>query len=244
MSAAKSKSVSKRKKADAVKAAVTEPVVIAFKGFDQNWKCRDYQYAVGQTFEHKGKVAACSSGLHACEYPLDVFGYYGPVADNGTLNRFALVEATGEISRHGEDSKIAAARLTVKMELNLADWASYAVSWIMGRIDSTRAANEYRSIATNTGNRSASTNTGNYSASTNTGDYSASSVEGTDSVAIATGLESRAMAAKEGSAIVVCNRDNEGKLRHIRAGIVGRDGLKPGTWYVLNDAGEFEEVQL
>jgi len=52
------------------------------------------------------------------------------------------------------------------------------------------------------------------------------------------------MAAKEGSAIVVCNRDNEGKLRHIRAGIVGRDGLKPGTWYVLNDAGEFEEVQL
>ena len=30
--------------------------IIAYKGFDENWKCRGYQYKVGETHEHKGKV--------------------------------------------------------------------------------------------------------------------------------------------------------------------------------------------
>ena len=90
----------------------TEQPIIAYKGFDSELKCRGYSFAIGKTHFHDGKVKACRSGFHSCEYPLDVFRYYAP-----TGNRFCLVEVSGDISRHSEDSKIASANLTIKAEL-------------------------------------------------------------------------------------------------------------------------------
>ncbi|MFA0812437.1 hypothetical protein, partial [Microbulbifer epialgicus] len=85
---------------------------------------------------------------------------------------------------------------------------------------------------------SAATNTGNWSAATNTGDQSAAEVEGQHSVAIAVGAESKARAS-EGSAIVLCYRDDEGELIHIRAAIAGHGEIEPNKWYSLNESGEF-----
>jgi hypothetical protein len=86
-------------------AETVEPTIIAYKGFDKDLACRGYQYAVGQTFEHKGRVEACSSGFHSCENPWDVLSYYPLGGDN----RFAVVKASGTIGRHSSDSKIASA---------------------------------------------------------------------------------------------------------------------------------------
>ena len=38
--------------------------VVAYKGFNKNWQCRYYQFEVGKTFEHEGKVQRCESGFH------------------------------------------------------------------------------------------------------------------------------------------------------------------------------------
>ena len=235
--------------------------IAAFKGFEPDWKCRGMHYTVGEVAEHKGDVVACSSGLHACESPLDVFGYYPPV-DSATreLNRFATVTATGVISRDRRDSKIAAASLKIEAELKIPELVACAVNWVMQHIDGTMTAGDeksaatntggysaatntgYKSAATNTGGNSAATNTGDYSAATNTGGYSAASVDGSNSVAMASGIEGRAKASA-GSAIVLCLRDEDGELKAIRSAMVGDEsGIKADTWYTLDSAGNFFEV--
>lgn len=49
----------------------------AYKGFDKDLKCRDFQYEIGKEYEENG-ASLCNKGFHACEYPLDCFRYYSP----------------------------------------------------------------------------------------------------------------------------------------------------------------------
>ncbi|ETV63493.1 hypothetical protein Q042_00514, partial [Pseudomonas aeruginosa BWHPSA037] len=221
-----------------------EEIVTAYKGFKQDLTCRGYQFEIGGTYKHEGEVEACASGFHSCEYPLDVFGYYAP-GDS----RFAIVKASGQLSRHDDDSKIASATLVVEAEISMPTMISRALDWIMSKVDKSveqtvvggTASNtgDY-SAASNTGYQSAASNTGNYSAASNTGDYSAAEVSGKESVAASLGIEGRARASA-GSAIVLCHRDDEGSLIHIRASKVGENGVKPDTWYQLSAEGEFVE---
>ncbi|OON33557.1 hypothetical protein BTJ39_24040 [Izhakiella australiensis] len=98
------------------------------------------------------------------------------------------------------------------------------------------------SAASNTGNRSAASNTGDHSAASNTGNRSAAEVSGPHSVAAAFGIESKARASIDG-AIVLCYRDDNGDLIHIRASRVGDNGIKADVWYVLDENGEFAEAE-
>ncbi|MGV5203685.1 DUF7666 domain-containing protein [Pseudomonas aeruginosa] len=226
------------------KKAASEEVVTAYKGFKQDLTCRSYQFEIGGTYKHEGEVEACASGFHSCEYPLDVFGYYAP-GDS----RFAIVKASGQLSRHDDNSKIASATLVVEAEISMPTMISKAIDWIMARLDSsveqtvvgdTASNTGYQSAASNTGYQSAASNTGNRSAASNTGYQSAAEVSGQESVAASLGIEGRARASA-GSAIVLCHRDDEGHLIHIRASKVGENGVKPDTWYQLSAEGEFVE---
>ncbi len=221
-----------------------EEIVTAYKGFKQDLTCRGYQFEIGGTYKHEGEVEACASGFHSCEYPLDVFGYYAP-GDS----RFAIVKASGQLSRHDDDSKIASATLVVEAEISMPTMISRAIDWIMARLDNsveqtvvgdTASNTGNRSAASNTGYQSAASNTGNRSAASNTGNRSAAEVSGKESVAASLGIEGRARASA-GSAIVLCHRDDEGHLIHIRASKVGENGVKPDTWYQLSAEGEFVE---
>ncbi|EAO3512316.1 hypothetical protein HBC28_001860 [Salmonella enterica] len=242
--------------------------IVTFKGFNKELKCRDFQFEIGKTFHHDGKVEACGSGFHACECPFDVFSYYSP-ADS----RFAETISFGITDRKEDgDTKIASASITIKAELTLPQFIQRGIEWIWSKIDksleqqimcgncsaATNTGN--RSAATNTGDRSAATNTGDWSAATNTGDWSAATntgdwsaatntgdwsaaeVSGSQSVAAAFGIEGKARAS-EGGAIVLCYRDEDGELIHIRASKVGENGIMPNTWYQLNEDGEFVECE-
>ncbi|EAP7159863.1 hypothetical protein EJ222_13460 [Salmonella enterica] len=242
--------------------------IVTFKGFNKDLTCRDFQFAIGETFHHDGKVEACGSGFHACECPFDVFSYYPPAE-----SRYAETISFGVIDREEEgDTKIASASITIKSELTLPQFIQRGIEWIWSKIDksleqqimtgnrsaATNTGNRsaatntgYRSAATNTGNRSAATNTGYrsaatntgyQSAATNTGDLSAAEVSGSQSVAASLGIEGKARAS-EGGAIVLCYRDEDGELIHIRASKVGENGIMPDIWYQLNEDGEFVECE-
>ena len=243
-----------------------ETVVVAFKGLDLNLRCRDYQFEIGKSYTHEGDVKRCESGFHSCEYPLHIFDYYHPAS-----TRFALVEASGKIDREEDgDTKLASAKLHIKAEIKIPDLGTAAIKWITDKCDLVKAssATGSRSASSATGSQSASSATGDQSASSATGDQSAasaigyrsassatgsqsaasatgyqsaSSVTGKNSVAINIGIEGKAKADKNG-AIILCNHDSDCNIRHIRASKVGENGIKPDVWYVLNDAGAFEEA--
>jgi len=102
------------------KKAKTETTVVAYKGTDKDMACRGFAFELGKTYEHDGKVVACQSGFHACENPFDVWSYYGP-ADG---NRFFRVTLGGELSRHGDDSKIAASALRSMRNCVCPSWST------------------------------------------------------------------------------------------------------------------------
>ncbi|ECS2791593.1 hypothetical protein V4V01_002687 [Salmonella enterica subsp. enterica serovar Gateshead] len=260
--------------------------IVTFKGFNKDLKCRGFQFAIGETFHHDGKVEACGSGFHACECPFDVFSYYPPAE-----SRYAETISFGITdSEEGGDTKIASSSITIKDELTLPQFIQRGIEWIWSKIDksleqqimcgnrsaATNTGNRSaatntgdqsaatntgyqsaatntgdwsaatntgdRSAATNTGDRSAATNTGDQSAATNTGDRSAAEVSGSQSVAASLGIEGKARAS-EGGAIVLCYRDEDGELIHIRASKVGENGIMPNTWYQLDKDGEFVECE-
>ncbi|ELE8415376.1 hypothetical protein RB853_003398 [Salmonella enterica] len=269
--------------------------IVTFKGFNKDLKCRGFQFAIGETFHHDGKVEACGSGFHACECPFDVFSYYPPAE-----SRYAETISFGITdSEEGGDTKIASSSITIKDELTLPQFIQRGIEWIWSKIDksleqqimcgswsaatntgyqsaatntgdwsaatntgdrsaatntgdcSAATNTGYQSAATNTGSRSAATNTGDWSAATNTGyqsaatntgDCSAAEVSGSQSVAASLGIEGKARAS-EGGAIVLCYRDEDGELIHIRASKVGENGIMPNTWYQLDKDGEFVECE-
>ncbi|EBE7898753.1 hypothetical protein ACDX64_000426 [Salmonella enterica] len=215
--------------------------IVTFKGFNKDLKCRDFQFAIGETFHHDGKVEACGSGFHACECPFDVFSYYPPAE-----SRYAETLSFGVTDHEEEgDTKIASSSITIKDELTLPQFIQRGIEWIWSKIDKSleqQIMTGNRSAATNTGNRSAATNTGDWSAATNTGDWSAAEVSGSQSVAASLGIEGKARAS-EGGAIVLCYRDEDGELIHIRASKVGENGIMPDIWYQLNEDGEFVECE-
>ena len=203
--------------------------VIAYKGFDLNLRCRDFQYKLGETYTHAGKVERCSGGFHACEHPLDVFGYYNPAS-----SRFALVELSGDLSREQNgDTKIAAGRITIKGELKLPDVIAAAVKYVFDRAKSTKKG-------TNDEESGAASATGDSGAASATGYSGAASATGEKSAAMASGRHGRAMGAS-GCAIFLVHRDANWNITHAKAAIAGKD-VKAHTWYSLNEAGEFVEV--
>ncbi|EHE4029313.1 hypothetical protein JM760_003600, partial [Salmonella enterica subsp. enterica serovar Adelaide] len=163
--------------------------IVTFKGFNKDLKCRDFQFEIGKTFHHDGKVEACVSGFHACECPFDVFSYYSP-ADS----RFAETISFGITNREEDgDTKIASASITIKAELTLPQFIQRGIEWIWSKIDKSLEQQIMCgncSAATNTGYWSAATNTGNWSAATNTGDWSAATNTGNRSAATNTGNRS------------------------------------------------------
>ena len=211
-----------------------------YKGMDKDMKCRGFQYEVGKEYE-TDKAVACQCGFHACEYPLDVFGYYPPAG-----SRFFEVEQSGELSKNGDGSKVASTKIKIGAELNIAGLVKAAVEYTKERCTQGEGeeATGDRGAASATGYRGAASATGDRGAASATGYRGAASATGKASIAVASGIEGKAMGAL-GCAICLVERGEwDGETYPIvstKAAIVDGETIKPGVWYTLKD-GEFVEV--
>ena len=156
----------------------------AYKGFDKDLKCRGFQYELGKEYEEP-KAEACHCGFHACEHPLDVFGYYAP-----NDSRYCEVEQSGEIDK-SESDKICSTKIKIGAELSLKDIVAAAIKFTFEKTtpENTEHATGDCGASSATGDYGASSATGCKGASSATGDCGASSATGCKGASSATGCK-------------------------------------------------------
>ena len=143
-----------------------EKKIIAYKGFDENLKCREFQYEVGKEYEMDGDIKCCERGFHACESPLEVFDHYDMLN-----SRFAEVEQSGKIDKEENTTKVCSSRIKVKAELKLADMINLGVEWIKEVTSPTKVKKE--TDLNDNGNNSAQIGSSGYYAKIGSSGYSA-----------------------------------------------------------------------
>jgi hypothetical protein len=148
-----------------------EKKIIAYKGFDKDFKCRDFQYEVGKTYEMDGNIKCCSRGFHACESPMEVFDYYDMLT-----SRFAEVEQSGEIDKENNSTKICSSRIKIKAELKLADIINLGVEWLKeitmpSKIKANNSSNDGNSAKIGSSGDSAKIGSSGYSAQIGSSGY-------------------------------------------------------------------------
>ena len=143
-----------------------EKKIIAYKGFDKNLKCHDFQYEVGKEYEMDGDIKCCERGFHACESPLEVFDHYDMLT-----SRFAKVEQSGDIDKEENTTKVCSSKIKVKAELKLADIINLGVGWIKDVTSPSKLKKE--TDLNDNGNNSAKIGSSGYSARIGSSGYSA-----------------------------------------------------------------------
>lgn len=195
-----------------------------YKGFDKDLTCRGKQYEIGRT-EHEEDAMLCQKGLHFCENPHEVFGYYSA----GEGHRFCEVSAE-DVSdeRKTEDSKRVCKTLKVEAEVSVFRICKIAVKTFFENF------NFKGKIAAAENNHD-----GNCGAA-NAGDYGAASV-GDNGVAVVS-TKGRAKGGK-GSILVLVNRDEYNEIVEFKAVQVDGAEVKADPWYRLEDGNLVEDEQ-
>lgn len=86
---------------------------IAYKGFNKDMTCRDFQYEQGKEYIHNGDIKVCDKGFHACENPIEAFSYYAP--GNSVYHQ---VEQSGEIVKH--EDKTCSSKIKIGARIDIA----------------------------------------------------------------------------------------------------------------------------
>ena len=205
----------------------------AFKGFNKDLTCRGYQYEEGKEF-HTERAECCDTGFHACEYPLDCFGYYDPAH-----SVFHEVELSGEMDKSRDNTKVCATDIKIGARLSIAGLVKMAIDFTMSKVNKEAGSDERHGFASATGYKGAS------------------SVSNPTGVAVAWGHEARAKGCKgahlilsdwrfigekywDGSYKDMYNKDNW-ELTGAKMVVVDGEKIKEDTYYRCIE-GEIVEV--
>ena len=114
-----------------------------YKGFEPGLICRGKQYAENTVFEEE-EAEICSCGMHFCENPFDVLGYYGFTNDNGDFNEFAEVEALDEVKTN-DNRKYCTKKLKIGAKLSISKFINACVDFAIEKTSTCIADNKISS---------------------------------------------------------------------------------------------------
>ena len=227
-----------------------ENIIKSYKGFDKDFKCKDFQYEVGKEYEIEGEIKCCERGFHACESPMEVFDYYDMFN-----SRFAEVEQSGQIDKEDDNksTKICSSRIKIKAELNLADIINIGIEWLKDITSSSKVkadtdlndnGGNYAKIGSS-GDSAQIGSIGDSAQIGSSGDSAKINSTGEYSVIMCAGKDSAAK-AKAGSWITLSEwvYDEEKGItipKCVKTEYVDGKRIKEDTWYKLID-GEFTEL--
>ena len=157
-----------------------------YKGFNTDMTCRGFQYAEGETYE-TDEAKLCEAGFHACEAPLDCFGYYAPAE---SVYHEVELDATDETS--ADDTKRVGKKITLGARLSIKNLVDAQIEYVRehcspSKLKHTTEDRKYRGTRAD---RSANSSTGDMSANSSTGYRSANSSTGYMSANSSTGYMS------------------------------------------------------
>ena len=214
-------------------------VIKSYKGFNKDMTCcpgsKPFQYEEGKEYE-ESSAQACDHGFHACEMPLDVFKYYEP-----TKSVYHEVEQSGELSRSGDDSKVASSKIKIGARLDIAGLVKAQIEYVkshttMEHTDPDRATAGYRGAAT-AGYRGAAT-AGNCGAATSRG----KSASGKNGLSVARGNDVRVKGGLGAILVIAEEKADNYDIVDWKAVVVDGEKIKADTWYKLEN-GELVEVE-
>ena len=232
-------------------------IIKSFKGFNKDMTCRKFQYEEGKDYE-TDTASACNSGFHACEYPLDVFGYYPP-----GISVYHEVEQSGEISRDTDNSKVASTKIHIGAEIDIRGLVNAAIEFTKSRTttehtdpklatagDCGAATAGYKGAAT-AGDSGAAT--AGYKGAATAGDCGAAtagykgaatsrgkSASGKNGLSVARGNDVRVKGGLGAILVIAEESRNNYDIVAWKAVVVDGVEVKPDTWYCLKD-GELKE---
>ena len=138
----------------------------AYKGFNKDMTCapnggKPFQYKEGETY-HEDAAVLCEKGFHACERPLDVFGWYAP--GTSVYHEVDLEDVSAE---RKEDTKVCGKTIKIGAKLDVAGLVKAQFDYVKSRTTTEdtdpKKANAGDYGAANAGNCGAA-NAGDYGA--------------------------------------------------------------------------------
>ena len=228
----------------------------AYKGFDENMRCRGFQFEEGKTY-HEEKAKLCGSGFHACESPLDVFNYYRP----GEKSIYREVELEDLTDEHDSDSKRCGKTIKIGAAIGIKGLVKAHLDIVFKK---TEKAGQYtsgeESSAATSGNGSSAATSGDWSSAATSGYRSSAATYGNGSSAATSGEESSAATKNKNGIALACGKNAKAKgvigshivvtewdeaqenILAVLCGKIDGQALKPDAWYTVKD-GKFVEVE-
>ena len=184
----------------------------AIKGFGTDMKCRDFQYEEGKTYEEK-RAKLCKEGFHACQRPLDVFGYYAP-----GQSVYHEVELDGVVSERDSDSKVCGKKIRIGARLSIGDLIRLQTEYVK---EHTTMEHTDPKAAT----------AGNYGAATSRG----RSATGKNGLSVARGIKVRVKGGIGAVLVIVEELEDSFDIKEWKAVVVDGENIKADTWYKLEN---------